>query len=155
MVWLEQSKTWNTLMATNALFTVITIASDVLLLKLITNSRKFMARMPSFTRRATDGSRSSTAATIVWRTYHNQEPQSCTTGRGHSQLFEQILRIVCGSGPQSRCFKETIRRVFQEKGKSIKRPRVVPHDLTPAQLKKHVDTCILLLDCTANTQCIP
>ena len=48
--------------------------------------------------------------------------------------------------------KETVRRVLHENDKSPKKPRVDPHDLTPAQLNKRVGPCTLLFDLSSNTQ---
>ena len=48
--------------------------------------------------------------------------------------------------------RETVCRALHANDKSPKRPRVVPRDLTRAQLKKRADTCTLLLDRAADTQ---
>ena len=43
-------------------------------------------------------------------------------------------------------------RALHENDKSTRRPKVVPHDFTPAQLKERIDTYTLLLVRAANTQ---
>ena len=104
-------------MATNSPFSFTTIVLAVLLLKLITNSRNFLARKTSLARRATDDWRSSTAVNTAWRICHDQETQSSKIGRRNSEQSEQILRMVCG------------RSVLQEK------PFVVPFTRTPRVLQ--------------------
>ena len=140
--------------ATPNVLSFTTIISVVLLLKLITNSRKFMVRKSYFAKRSKDDLRNSTAATTGWSTWHDQEPQSFTTGRRYPEPFKQILTKVCESGRQRAVLqgKPLVVVPLDENSKGPKRPRVILCDLTPAQLKNQVDTCTLLLDRAVNTQ---
>ena len=47
--------------------------------------------------------------------------------------------------------RESVRRILHESGKKPKRPSLIPHALTPAQLKKRADTCSSLLSRERNT----
>ena len=135
MAWLEEPQTWN---AHNAPFSFTTITAAVLLFELITNPRNFMVGKPSLARRATDGSRSSTEATRVWRTCHDQELQSSTTGRGNSKPSKQIPKVVCGRGRQAMVFQRKSFVVSLTRTARVLEGREWPHSVTAREAHWHL-----------------
>ena len=77
------------------------------------------------------------------------QPEGPATIRSNPSEFEEWCAEVVG---RDRSFKENRSSCPSREQQEPKSPRVVHRELIPAQLKKLVDTCTLLLDRTPNTQ---
>ena len=127
VAWPEQPQTYNALMATNAPFSFTAITS----VKVIINSRNFMARKLSLARRVTDGSTSFTTATRAWRTCHGQEspsrPQQSENTPSRSSKFQEWCVEVVG---RDECFKGNHSRERQGLQKGRKLSLITSHRLS-------------------------
>ena len=115
-----------------------TTISLVLLLELITNARKIMARKPSLARRAADGSRSRQLATSEIPVVRNKT-RKLRAVRANPKNGVGVWSAQTGAS------REVVRSPLHENDESPKRSRIVFRNCALTKPKKHVDTCCTLL----------